>query len=102
MEEIKLNINKELDLLTVHINPEKIGKTRLEVIEIDDNLLFHIDSSTNELVMIQIYDFSIIKRKLFWHLNFMLTKDAIKAWLSPIIASFQASKSMKDNFVYNH
>lgn len=102
MEEIKLDINKELDLLTVHVNPEKIGKTRLEVVEIEYNILFHIDPETNELIMMQIYDFSIIKRKLLRHLTFLITKDAIKAWLRTIIESFQANKPIKKNLAYNH
>lgn len=98
MEEIKLDINKDLDLLTVYVNSEKINKARLEVIEIDDNILFHIEFSTNELVMIQIYDFSIIKRKLSRHLTFFLTKNIIKAWLNTIIASFRANKLLEERF----
>jgi hypothetical protein len=102
MEEIKLDIDKELDLLTVHVSPEKIGRTRLEVVEIEYNILFHIDPETNELVMMQIYDFSIIKRKLLRHLTFLITKGALKAWLTTIIASFQANKPIKNKLAYNH
>lgn len=92
MAEIELNIDKELDLLTAIVKNSDPIDSQLEVKEIDDNILFHINPSTNELVMIQIYDFSIIRRKLIRHLLFLITKDAIRIWLSSLIASFKASK----------
>jgi len=95
MEKIKINIDKELDLLTAFIDSKnEHGTGHLEVKEgpFDGNVLFHVNPSNNEVVMIQIYDFSIIKRKLLRHLIFLLTKDAINTWLSTLVDSFKANR----------
>lgn len=91
MEEMKINIDKNLDLLTASY-PDKKNNFRLEVIEIDYNILFHVNPETHEVIMIQIYDFSIIKRKLIKHLMFMVTKDSIRTWLNTLVASFGADR----------
>jgi hypothetical protein len=92
MAEIELNIDKELDLLTAIVKNSNSTNSPLEVKEVDDNILFHINPSTNELVMIQIYDFSIIRRNLIKHLLFLVTKDAIRVWLNSLVASFRAGQ----------
>jgi len=91
MAQIELNIDKELDLLTAIVNPNTTN-SQLEVREIDDNILFHINPVTNELIMIQIYDFSVIRRKLVRHLLFLITKDAIRVWLNSLVVSFSAGR----------
>ena len=95
MEKIEINIDKELDLLTAYIGQSSENKnTHLEVLEgpFNGNVLFHVNPKNNELVMIQIIDFTIIKRILFKHMILLLTKDAIITWLSTLIDSFKANK----------
>jgi hypothetical protein len=94
MAQIELNIDKELDLLTAIVNPNTTN-SQLEVREIDDNILFHINPVTNELIMIQIYDFSVIRRKLVRHLLFLITKDAIRVWLNSLVVSFSAGRKLR-------
>lgn len=90
---MNIKIDKELDLMTAYVQEDKIGKTNLEVIDIDVyNVLVHIDPETKEVVYIQIYDFSIIRRKLLKHLIFLITNGAIRTWLDTIVESFKANK----------
>ena len=98
MEKMNINIDKKLDILTAYIKVDSTNKSNLEVIEADMNILFHVNSQTRELVMIQIYDFSVIKRMLIKHLLFLVTKNAIKTWLSTIAESFMASNKLKERF----
>lgn len=99
MEKMNINIDKKLDILTAYIKDDAIDKSNLEVIETDMNILFHVNSQTGELIMIQIYDFSVIKRMLTKHLLFLVTKNAIRAWLSTIAESFKANNKLKERFV---
>lgn len=94
MEKFEVNINKELDLLTATIKENKETNNPLDVLPgpFDGNILFHVDSVTHELVMIQIYDFSIIQRKLMKGLIFLITKHTISKWLSTIADSFKANR----------
>jgi len=93
MAKMNIKIDKGLDLMTAYVQEDKINTTDLEVIDIDAyNILLHIDPSTKEVVFIQIYDFSIIKRKLIRHLIFLITKGAIRNWLNPIVESFKANR----------
>ena len=98
MEKMIINIDKKLDILTAYTNVDSINKSNLEVIETDMNILFHVNSQTGELVMIQIYDFSVIKRMLIKHLLFLVTKNSIRAWLSTIAESFKANNKFKERF----
>jgi hypothetical protein len=99
MEKMNINIDKKLDVLTAYIKEDYISNSNLEVIEVDDmNILFHIDPQTRELVMIQVYDFSVIKRILIKRLLFLVTKNAIKTWLNTIVESFQANNKLKERF----
>ncbi len=96
---MNINIDKKLDVLTAYIKEDYISNSNLEVIEVDDmNILFHIDPQTRELVMIQVYDFSVIKRILIKRLLFLVTKNAIKTWLNTIVESFQANNKLKERF----
>lgn len=99
MEKMNINIDKNLDLLTATFPELQSGGQPLEVVEIDYNILFHINPVTKEIIMIQIYDFSVIKRKFIKHLMLFITKDSIRTWLNTLIASFKANKS---NLAYNH
>jgi hypothetical protein len=92
MEKMNINIDKTLDLLTATFPSKKENGSHLEVIEIDNNILFHVNPETNEVVMVQIYDFSVIKRKFIKHLMPFITKDSIRIWLNTLIASFKANK----------
>ncbi len=99
MEEIQLKIDKELDLLTAFVSNPELNKSPLEVREIDGNILFHINPETNELVMIQIYDFSIVRRQLTRHRMILLTKESIKTWLNTLVESFRANnKTPRERF----
>jgi len=98
MEKIIINIDKKLDILTAYIDDNIDNKSNLEVIEADMNILFHVNPETRELVMIQIYDFSIIKRMLQKKMFFLVTKTAIKTWLNTIIESFKANNKLKEKF----
>lgn len=93
MAKMKIKIDKELDLMTAYVQEDKLNKAELEVYDIDDyNILLHVDPNTKEVVYIQIYDFSIIKRRLTRHLIFLITKGAIRSWLTPIVESFKINK----------
>ncbi len=99
MEEIKLKIDKELDLLTAFISKPENNHSPLVVKEVDGNILFHINPETNELVMIQIYDFSIVRRQLTRHLMLLVTKESIRTWLRTLVESFKANnKTPKERF----
>lgn len=90
MNEIKIEIDKELDLLTAYI---KEVNNPLDVIAgpFDGHMLFFIDSQTKELARIEIYDFKIIRRILVRQFIFLITKKTIKNWLSTIADSFKAN-----------
>jgi hypothetical protein len=93
MAKMNIKIDKELDLMTAYVQEDKLNKTELEIYDIDDyNILLHVDPTSKEVVYVQIYDFSIIKRKLIRHLIFLITKGAIRNWLAPIIESFKINK----------
>lgn len=85
--EIKIEIDKRLDLLTAHI---KESTNPLQTIE-SDNILFFVDTETKDLVMIQIYDFQIVRRKLLKHLMILATKKGVQAWIRTLADSFKAS-----------
>jgi len=97
MEKMKIDIDKELDLLTAYLENKNSNNKNLNVLEgpFDRNVLFHVNSQTNELVMIQIYDFSIIKRRLMKELIFLVTKHTISSWLTTLIDSFKANKPVE-------
>ena len=98
MEKIKIDINKELDLLTAYVDENRnSNNSNLNVLPgpFDGSILFHVDNQTNELVMIQIYDFSIIKRKLMKELIFLVTKHTIQRWLTTIVDSFRANRPIE-------
>ncbi len=91
MKEIRYERDSALDVFTAHVQ-EKIAHP-LETIEselFDGNILFQVDSVTGELIKIQIYDFSIIRRKLLWQLIFLYPTRAIENWLTVMISAFQA------------
>ncbi len=93
MEKINIKIDRELDLMTAYVQEDRLNKSELEVIDIDDyNILIHLDPLTKEVVFVQVYDFSIIRRKLLGQLTLLITKRAIRNWLDLIIKSFKANK----------
>jgi len=97
MEKIKIDINKDLDLLTAYLENSHSDNDHLDVLPgpFDGNVLFHVNSQSNELVMIQIYDFSIIKRKLMKELIFLITRHTIRRWLTTIADSFRANRPIE-------
>jgi len=88
-QEIKIEIDKQLDLLTARL---KETKNPLETVE-SGNILFFVDSETKDLVMIQIYDFRVIRRRLLRHLIILATRRAIQIWIRTLADSFRASTS---------
>jgi hypothetical protein len=93
-QEIRIEIDKQLDLLTARL---KETKNPLETIE-SDNFLFFVDSETKDLVMIQIYDFRVIRRKLLRHLMILVTKRAIQTWIRTLADTFRASASYAQGY----
>ena len=99
MNDLKIEIDKELDLLTAYI---KEVDNPLETIAgpYDGHILFFIDSQTKELARIEIYNFKKIRRILIRQFIFLITKETIKNWIIPIADSFRASPKHTESFAH--
>lgn len=97
-KEIKISIDKDLDLLTAFVN-EKKSDNSLTAID-SGNIIFYVEPETNELIMVQIYDFNVLRKKLFKNLMVLATKGAINAWLNSIISAFQASNTLTNKYAH--
>ncbi|RLB99977.1 MAG: hypothetical protein DRI57_32875 [Deltaproteobacteria bacterium] len=89
---IKIERDRELDLFIAHVR-EITNPLETRVVPLfDGNILFKIDSVTNEPVQVFIYDFSVVRRKLLTKLVFVYTTGAVENWISMLIAAFKAGK----------
>ena len=69
--QIRIERDKKLDLFIAHVR-EITNPLEIRVVPIfDGNILFKVDSVTNELVQVFIYDFSVVRRKLLMKLVFV-------------------------------
>jgi hypothetical protein len=90
---IRIERDKKLDLFIAHVR-EITNPLETRVVPIfDGNILFKVDSVTDELVQVFIYDFSVVRRKLLMKLVFVYTKNTAKNWIRMLIAGFKAGKN---------
>ena len=92
MAEIKkITLDKKLDVFEAYFTEEE-PKHPLNVVEgsLSGHVLFEVDSVTNELVKITIYDYSVVRRTLMRKYIILLTKQAVINWLNEIADSFNS------------
>lgn len=91
--QIRIERDRELDLFIAHVR-EITHPLETRVVSLfDGNILFKVDSVTNELVQVFIYDFSVVRRKLLTKFVFIYTTSAVKNWIGMLIAGFKAGKN---------
>ncbi len=91
--QIRIERDRKLDLFIAHVR-EITNPLETRVVPLfDGNILFKVDSVTDELVQVFIYDFSAVRRKLLMKLVFVYTTTTIKNWINMLIAGFKAGKN---------
>jgi len=92
---ITIEIDKDLDLLTALVN-DKRNNDSLESIDYD-NIIFFVEHDTKKLIMIQVYDFSIFKKKMLSKFLRVESNESINTWLYFLVNSFQAAQQNQFN-----
>ena len=89
---IRIERDRELDLFIAHVR-EITNPLETRVVPLlDGNILFKVDSVTDDLVQVFIYDFSVVRRRLLTKLIFVYTTGAVENWINMLIAAFKAGK----------
>ncbi len=90
--QIRIERDRKLDLFIAHVKEITNPLETRPVPFFDGNILFKVDSVTDELVQVFIYDFSVVRRKLLMKLVFVYTTSTVKNWITMLIAGFKAGK----------
>ncbi|MCP4398552.1 MAG: hypothetical protein GY801_14805 [bacterium] len=90
-QHIQYEIDSTVDVLTAYFIHDALHP--IDTVEkefLGSHILFQVDSATGELCRLLIYDFSVVRRKLFMRLIFLYTTQAIEYWLNMLKTAFQA------------
>ncbi len=94
-DKIAIEIDKELDLLTAFVN-KKSTDNSLESTDYD-NIIYFKEPETRNLIMIQVYDFSLFKKKMLKKFLQIDSNESIYTWLYFLVNSFQAAQQNQTN-----